>query len=1313
MRVVLAPQDQNPPRVLALVFGEQSSISLDDQLLQLETVLHAKVFGLTDHDRFHFLSRSHSPKELVVLYDPATSLANTELSQSLQGAGLTQDIYASALSAYHEVLFELGACATDMLLSEATRKTGATKENDGSQISSIEACEQLSEDLRCPSVNLDITSGGFNVTPKFVRLVQALESYRHYGKEFRGVVFVRRQSVARLMVGLLKSLNGLLDFLRPQALVGSQPDNAQGDILLKFLHGEHNLLVATPSTQDLGFPGSCVVIRFDLTDSEIYQAYARFCTRGDGHLIYMVEKGNDRHRCALSRISPLRPEVAVVCHAMESSVPLSAFRGSKDFCLSAAEAEENTTSNFIQDPTTGGRIYPHDAVAAVHQFAWQASCHLNEHARYSSLFEFDVQGNTHEAYICRVTIPGMSSGPWSATCVSKGHARRAAAFQFLRTLSDAGLCDYHLFPVFGLRNPTAFEGLPALGERHAGIRTYPRKAPDFWKNSAVPISHLYPTAIRIIQSSASVKPHGPMVLLTRRPLPDMPSFRIFFSSVPATVQLIHCAPMAVDSERLQELYEYTIRVWETILNKPFDCPSDQVLGFVAPLQSEWSLELGNDGPFLPQVDAQIAWDLLHLAACEAIVPIKFKDPKELSACLEDAIIQDRWSRFTRRYEVLNIREDLSPLSKPLDPQYAEYENYIEVCKDRRLGFEGLKDDRQPLIEVLKMPVFTDRLNPAFANSQQNDRAEEAQSFIPELCAKYTIPASTFRTVMLLPCIIRRIDDLLLVKELNAKFFGHSINDHLLHMALTTPSAGIEYDYERLELLGDTFLKFLATLYVFVKIPNENEGAMHLERQKIISNKALLEAAIAVQLPPFIQSRPLSLKNFIPSIFQKTSFRGPPVKVSGDHVTAEKMDTDGPEAKNPDTTQNDSMVSSASTKKKSKKSNKVFNECESQSLGDKVKLSPDSPGPVLHVCRADNSSQAVADVAEAIIGAAYLSGGIENAFDVMKALNLPLLGVEQWSDLGRKNKAIPLAHGSATFQSESVMAIETITGCHLRRPEFLVQALTHTSTSKSQACSYERLEFIGDAILDFMVMRHIFNRNRNLGPGALTLLKGAMVSNSALAAISVHIGLHKHLIVGSPHVAAEVREYETLLQQKRQEEYRLAEKERRSPGQYWLDLEPPKALSDVVESIIGAIFLSDDFSPDGVENFFASSLRPFYDKHIRLQTLSHHPTKLLFELIQAKGCHQSQIVKEHDETLVLVHGVVLASARDTTTVSAARQVSVLALDALEGDANFLRQTCDCWTSTNKSRSRELKKQLASIDKMLALEAGRNESKDAPE
>lgn len=45
---------------------------------------------------------------------------------------------------------------------------------------------------------------------------------------------------------------------------------------------------------------------------------------------------------------------------------------------------------------------------------------------------------------------------------------------------------------------------------------------------------------------------------------------------------------------------------------------------------------------------------------------------------------------------------------------------------------------------------------------------------------------------------------MLVKELNARYFDHSIIEHRLHAAVSSPSAAVEFDYERLELLGMFF-----------------------------------------------------------------------------------------------------------------------------------------------------------------------------------------------------------------------------------------------------------------------------------------------------------------------------------------------------------------------------------------------------------------------------------------------------------------------------------------------------------------------------
>lgn len=67
----------------------------------------------------------------------------------------------------------------------------------------------------------------------------------------------------------------------------------------------------------------------------------------------------------------------------------------------------------------------------------------------------------------------------------------------------------------------------------------------------------------------------------------------------------------------------------------------------------------------------------------------------------------------------------------------------------------------------------------------------------------------------------------------------------------------------------------------------------------------------------------------------------------------------------------------------------------------------------------------------------------------------------------------------------------------------------------------------------------------------------MVSNSALAAVCVWSGLHEYLLFESPQLEYNIRAYCNELQICQQREYELAQEERRMPGQYWLDKEPPK------------------------------------------------------------------------------------------------------------------------------------------------------------
>ena len=84
-------------------------------------------------------------------------------------------------------------------------------------------------------------------------------------------------------------------------------------------------------------------------------------------------------------------------------------------------------------------------------------------------------------------------------------------------------------------------------------------------------------------------------------------------------------------------------------------------------------------------------------------------------------------------------------------------------------------------------------------------------------------------------------------------------------------------------------------------------------------------------------------------------------------------------------------------------------------------------------------QAIADVAEAIIGAAYISGGRDLALKATKALSIPMPNVNRWSDFGRKALAPP-PKVTAKLREGSLQAVEAIIGHKFSRPHLLAQAL---------------------------------------------------------------------------------------------------------------------------------------------------------------------------------------------------------------------------------------------------------------------------------
>jgi ribonuclease-3 len=78
------------------------------------------------------------------------------------------------------------------------------------------------------------------------------------------------------------------------------------------------------------------------------------------------------------------------------------------------------------------------------------------------------------------------------------------------------------------------------------------------------------------------------------------------------------------------------------------------------------------------------------------------------------------------------------------------------------------------------------------------------------------------------------------------------------------------------------------------------------------------------------------------------------------------------------------------------------------------------------------------------------------------------------------------------------------------PELLEQALTHRSAGKQ---NNERLEFLGDAFLNFVIAKRLFEMRSEHSEGDLSRARASLVRQSTLAEMARALGLDEHLVLG--------------------------------------------------------------------------------------------------------------------------------------------------------------------------------------------------------
>lgn len=210
---------------------------------------------------------------------------------------------------------------------------------------------------------------------------------------------------------------------------------------------------------------------------------------------------------------------------------------------------------------------------------------------------------------------------------------------------------------------------------------------------------------------------------------------------------------------------------------------------------------------------------------------------------------------------------------------------------------------------------------------------------------------------------------------------------------------------------------------------------------------------------------------------------------------------------------------------------------------------------------------------------------------------------------------------------NINELEKTIGYYFNDIQLLKRALTHSSYANEMKINklgdYERLEFLGDAVLELVSSDYLFRKYENKEEGTLTKKRASMVCESSLAMCAKDFGLEHFILLGKGEDA--------------------------SGGRY-----KDSIVSDVCEALIGAIYLDSGFeqAKKFIDTFVLGDLEGkalFSDSKSSLQEYVQGTLKqkLEYVLLSEEG-------PEHDkmfEVSVTLDGEQLASGKGHTKKSA--------------------------------------------------------------
>jgi dsRNA-specific ribonuclease len=437
---------------------------------------------------------------------------------------------------------------------------------------------------------------------------------------------------------------------------------------------------------------------------------------------------------------------------------------------------------------------------------------------------------------------------------------------------------------------------------------------------------------------------------------------------------------------------------------------------------------------------------------------------------------------------------------------------------------------EALMEVVRTPKRRDFLHRIPAGTKKNEAYTKVELLSPTDCVVDNLPAAYSIFALLVPSIIYKLEmfmsaDVLRTTILKPVSFEP---DHtaLLVQAITSSATGEEDNYQRLEFLGDCILKYIASVHLMAAHLLKTESFLTGRKGKVVSNGFLARATMEAGLDRFIITKRFTGKSWTP------------------HFASDIL----------------------------KGQDEAGNETEERTT------------PVVL-----RSSKLLADVIESLIGASYIIGGFDKAFTCIQTL-LPL---EDWTPI---SKATTLLFSSAPtdFSPSNLSTLEQLIGHTFTKKLLLLEALTHASYTGVHAHvrSYERLEFLGDAVLDYIISTLLFRHSPELPHQQMHGIRTAMANAAFLAFRMFETTISEERIntatLEPERVSRQIWQFlrhasspdmisarETALRQHAASRTAILHSlthDSRYPWHLFASNDAPKFFSDIVESIIGAVYV---------------------------------------------------------------------------------------------------------------------------------------------